>query len=820
MFGRVLSLFRRYRLRHEVLTGRPFPLWSRDGARIGYVDVITFHNGRLRVAGWAAVDKVSLRYLGTAVEMAPRLLREDVARQTGGNSRVGFDLTIGGLGGLMYHPGAPGLELGADADPVPLVLPRCPSAAILLRFLADTCRAGPSALSWLATRDPLYKARVKERLGFSDHAPSQLALVDFLPARPRTAPIAEAGPVTIVVPVYNAFDLLPDTLGRLIRHTDVDAHLVVIEDQSTDPRVRPFLQHWTETVPTAWKGRVELIENDQNLGFIGSVNKGLARAIERGGHAILVNSDALVPAGWTSRLLAPLQAAASVATVTPLSNDAEIFTVPVICKRTGITSADVDSIDAVARNIDGQASLLEVPTGVGFCMAISGSWLRRIPALDNAFGRGYGEEVDWCQRARSMGGIHVAAPNLFVGHVGGESFGADAKAGLVAANHSIIQDRYPSYDAEVQSFIQTDPMATVRSIAALGWAGRDATRPVPVYVAHWMGGGADHYLTDRIEKDGTAVVLRFGGPNRVQVELWIGAMKTSIATNDLGFVARAMSLLPRRHVVYNCAVGDQAPAELPAFLLGLVKDRQDQLEILFHDFFPISPSYNLLDADGAYRGTPLGLTSTDMAHTVRDSSGQMITLADWQGRWGTVMRAATEVVTFSNDSMGHVLAVWPDLASKVRCRPHELRRPVPRVDPPRTDTRTVAVLGNIGAQKGAGLIAPLGAALAAKNINLVVIGNIDPGYAIPSRIKVHGTYDVCDLPDLVQRYGITEWLVPSIWPETFSYTTHEALATGLPVYAFDIGAQGAAVTRADNGHPVKFGPTASLATRLAETIIG
>ena len=44
------------------------------------------------------------------------------------------------------------------------------------------------------------------------------------------------------------------------------------------------------------------------------------------------------------------------------------------------------------------------------------------------------------------------------------------------------------------------------------------------------------------------------------------------------------------------------------------------------------------------------------------------------------------------------------------------------------------------------------------------------------------------------------WLIPSIWPETFSYAVHEALATGLPVFVFDLGAQAHAAAAAENGH--------------------
>mgnify|MGYP003637598794 FL=1 len=80
----------------------------------------------------------------------------------------------------------------------------------------------------------------------------------------------------------------------------------------------------------------------------------------------------------------------------------------------------------------------------------------------------------------------------------------------------------------------------------------------------------------------------------------------------------------------------------------------------------------------------------------------------------------------------------------------------------------------------------------------------------------HGPYDVSEIPDLVARYGITCWLVPSIWPETFSFTTHEALATGLPTFAFDLGAQGDAVRNAANGHPIE--PGADIDTVVAHLL--
>ena len=54
-----------------------------------------------------------------------------------------------------------------------------------------------------------------------------------------------------------------------------------------------------------------------------------------------------------------------------------------------------------------------------------------MPEFDTTFGRGYGEEVDWCQKVRALGGRHLGLPGLFVEHRGGESFGSEEKLKLV-----------------------------------------------------------------------------------------------------------------------------------------------------------------------------------------------------------------------------------------------------------------------------------------------------------------------------------------------------------------------------------------------------
>lgn len=313
-----------------------------------------------------------------------------------------------------------------------------------------------------------------------------------------------------------------------------------------------------------------------------------------------------------------------------------------------------------------------------------------------------------------------------------------------------------------------------------------------------------------------SVVLRIGGKRRWQLELVTPQGRSRGNTDDFAFVARLLACLPQRRIVYSCGVGDRDPVQLPKLLLALMQP-QDSAVLLFHDFFPLSPSYTLLDDDSIYRGAPDPVCA-NKAHLTQRPDGSPVTLAQWHAAWrGFAERAELQV--FSQDSARQVGAVWPDLAGRIVIRPHSLPQKVTPVAKPRGAAPVIGVLGNIGLQKGAAVLKNLAQATAghADAPRLVLIGNIDPAYELPASVTQHGSYEVRDLPHLTRTYAITHWLIPSIWPETFCYTAHEALATGLPVMAFDIGAQGDAVRVASNGIAIPFGDGRGLARRITTT---
>ena len=781
MLGRLFRIYQRYAMRHLRLERAGPILRGPEGQARARVERIRLDDNRLVVEGWSDAQRVGLT-LGRSKVFAEPALTNSVSLEKGFSLR------------LPFHDQPIGLITEHDGQAQSFDLPqfgtwtlRLARLGLGVRFVADLARSSRDIWAWKIGGDLGRRERVKERLGFvttSDATELVSTLFDDAPHLDRQSKIS------IILPVYNAFDLLPETLDRVLKHTDLPFRLLLIEDASPDPSVRPFLQNWVIEAQ-ADGHEIELTENAQNLGFVASVNGAFERAGAYADHVVLLNSDAMVPAGWASRLMAPILADSVVATVTPFSNDGEIFTSPVICHRYPVAPGQVDALDLFATRINPAAGQVDAPTGVGFCMAMNTQFLKDLGGFDTIFGRGYGEETDWCQRAALASGRHVCAANVFVEHRGAASFGTAEKRALLDRNHGIVASRYPGYDIDVQQFIREDPLGSARLAMAVAWAKVVSDAPVPIYLAHALGGGAEMHLQTVIDarsaEGAPSVVLRVGTGHRWRLEVHGPHGVMQGVTNDTALIHALLEPLSGRHVVYSCGVGDRDPVGLPELLVDLA-GAEGRLELVFHDFMPLSPSYVLLREDGRYEGLP-DVGSGDPAHQSERPGGEVVSLAQWRDAWGKAAARAEQLTVFSEDSARLVAAAFPNAADKIEVTPHKVAK-IPTVARPTPDVPVIGVLGNIGFHKGAQVLKDLSRELAKTNAaRLVVVGNVDPGFKLARGAVIHGDYARDELPLIIAQYEIDRWLIPSIWPETFSFTTREAIMTGLPVFTFDLGAQ-------------------------------
>ena len=254
----------------------------------------------------------------------------------------------------------------------------------------------------------------------------------------------------VVVPVFNAPSETERCLAALARTVTKRTPVVIIDDASDDPDIERLLQRQ----PDHWYR----VYNETNLGFVATANLGMALA--GAADVVLLNADTEVTDGWLESLERCAASDATIASITPLTNNGEIASIPEFC-RANPWPDDAERWAQACRE-SGAPVYPEVPTGVGFCMYLRRACLDRIGEFDEqAFGRGYGEENDWCMRALEAGWRHVLCDDAFVAHQGGASFGPLGLAPGGEAMETLLK-RYPDYMERVSAFIEADPMAKRR----------------------------------------------------------------------------------------------------------------------------------------------------------------------------------------------------------------------------------------------------------------------------------------------------------------------------------------------------------------------
>jgi GT2 family glycosyltransferase/glycosyltransferase involved in cell wall biosynthesis len=259
----------------------------------------------------------------------------------------------------------------------------------------------------------------------------------------------------IIIPVYAGEAVTRRCIDSVLAATCITPCSVLVVD---DCSPEPALSAWLESL--AVTGRIELLRNARNLGFVGSVNRALAVHPER--DVVLLNSDTEVAGDWLDRLAGCAEAHPEAATLTPLSNNATICSYPYEGWMGGVPGTlGLAGLDAlIARRLPGVVA--DLPTGVGFCMFIRRDCLARVGGLDEqAFGRGYGEENDLCRRAAKAGWRNLLCADVFVFHQGSVSFGA-GRHELMREGARALRRLHPEYDGLVRRFIEADPLRPLR----------------------------------------------------------------------------------------------------------------------------------------------------------------------------------------------------------------------------------------------------------------------------------------------------------------------------------------------------------------------
>lgn len=267
--------------------------------------------------------------------------------------------------------------------------------------------------------------------------------------------------VSIVIPVYRDVASVKACISSVLQSLPLNqtkAKIVIVDDNSPEPAVSAWLQSLSKQTT------ITVLKNRHNLGFIGSTNRGLRLHAEA--DALMLNADTVVHGNWLDRLVAALYRSENIASVVPWSNNAEITSlVKIAVASAAPTAEELRQIDTLAAHFHQQGAIhdAELPSCIGFAMLMRRTVMNEIGLLDAVhLARGYGEEVDWCLRARAAGYKHMAATGVFLAHTGSVSFRFE-KTLRVKQNKRVLQQRYPQYELEYALFCRDDPLQHARS---------------------------------------------------------------------------------------------------------------------------------------------------------------------------------------------------------------------------------------------------------------------------------------------------------------------------------------------------------------------
>ncbi len=248
--------------------------------------------------------------------------------------------------------------------------------------------------------------------------------------------------ISVIVLTYNNWALSRACLNSVLNDSDYPGvlDLIVVDNASSDE---------TASQLTAWAAkepRMRVLLNETNLGFAAGNNVGMDMA--DGDYVVLLNNDTVVTRGWLLTLLRHLQADPMLGLVGPVTNNIGNEA------KVDVQYASPLDLHAAARRftLAHMGAELTLQTVAFFCVMFPRKVMQEVGLLDEAFGRGFFEDDDYCRRVEKAGYRIACADDVYVHHHLSASFDAlkaEEKKILFDTNKRHYESKWGSWTPHV-----------------------------------------------------------------------------------------------------------------------------------------------------------------------------------------------------------------------------------------------------------------------------------------------------------------------------------------------------------------------------------
>jgi len=625
---------------------------------------------------------------------------------------------------------------------------------------------------------------------------------------------------SVVLPVYNAPAEIEQCIDSILKNTHGDYRVIVIDDASPDPAVEIVLNKFRHI------NQIEIYENKKNIGYTKTINRGIKIAGQS--DVVLLNSDTLVSKNWLNKLKFAAYSAQDIATVTPLSNNAGAFSVPKIGTKNLIPAEFTWEQFARAVAQTSKHFYPTVPTGNGFCMYIRRECIDKIGCFDDiAFPYGYGEENDFCMRAKLYGLRNIIDDSTIIYHARSASFGSK-KDELLKSGRNIIDQRYPEYTKMVRAFCSDPTMEKIRKRISLigGKEKQEIIKKRILYVISTKSGGtpqtnqdlmmelSDVYETFVLRCDANIIefyLYNSGQYFLLDYHVLESAIKGSPHTSpEYDFIVTRwlvkyfIELIHVRHIAWHSLN-----------LIFIAKQLDIPVIFSFHDFYTVCPTIKLLDGDYSYCGgncTPTNDTCTPELWGKNEFPQlKHAFVHQWRRMFAKILQQCDAYITTSSEAKDLLCEIFPFLKNtNFSVIPHGRNFKEffnYAKDYKKNDTLRIVVPGNISVAKGMDILIELGKYADQYNFELHLLGLLQKKRELlassnSERIFLYGKYDRDNFSMSIQNISPHVGAIFSIWPETYCHTLTELWSCGIPAIGFDIGAVGKRIINSGCGWDV------------------
>lgn len=599
----------------------------------------------------------------------------------------------------------------------------------------------------------------------------------------------------IIIPIYNAYECVISCIESVIKNTTFDGNnIYLIDDKSPDERILPLLKKYQKKYDF-----IKVIENEKNLGFVGSVNRGMKLSKN---DVILLNSDTEVTAHWLDKIIQCAYSEKMIATVTPLSNNATLVSVPDGLQENDLpTNMSLDEYSDLVE-ISSYNKNFQLPTAHGFCMFIKREVLDLVGYFDEeTFGKGYGEENDFSFRCLDYGYKNILCDNTIIYHKEKQSF-SEKREELIKTNLKKLHERYPIYSRRIELWCENFPIKMVcenidyqielhnrKNILILIHDWSDVNNNVggtTLHVLDLINSMREYYNFHVLAPSNGIYTLTSYFKDKEKM-LKFPAIENS---NLFGYYNREY-----KEMVEKIIIGFRIDFIHIQHMIGHFFDIIDVANkykikrmITLHDFYCLCPSINMLYKMEKYCPRLKEKNCKECLVYKTGLRNNIIPL--WHKKWQEFLNEFDKIVVPSVSTKEEINKVYNNINIDVIEHGINIEKSDYLSSIDDKDTYNIAFVGVMSVHKGGKILLELLKKSTNKKFKFHLFGTTEFVELEKNRSNYiyHGKYRREDLPKLLKENNINLVCSFSIWAETYSYTLTEEIASGVPVLCFDVGA--------------------------------